>query len=56
MKTRICTCRDELMIDPKEALVIHLVWCPKGYTVRDYDDLPWYKKILTTNPRKLRFW
>ena len=32
-------------------IYVHLAWCPESYVVKDYDALPWYKKLLTSNPR-----
>lgn len=36
-----------------KTLSLHLYGCPKSYTTKDYENLPWYKKILTSNPRSI---
>ena len=50
-----CICKKDMADHgmPIEKVRVHLYWCPKGYTVKNYDKLPWYKKIFEGNPRKL---
>lgn len=47
-----CICAREFLEDPETYKVyVHLMWCPQGYTVKEYDVLPWWKKIFKSNPR-----
>ncbi len=49
-----CICKKDLEFHgmPIKEVRVHLSWCPKSYVVKDYDKLPWYKKLFQTNPRK----
>lgn len=31
--------------------IIHVHWCPEDSEVKEYDALPWYKKLFRFNPR-----
>jgi len=33
-------------------IYIHLLGCPEDFSTKEYDLLPWWKKIYKTNPRK----
>lgn len=50
-----CICRQDLGYGETHPIVLHLLWCPEGYTVKEYDALPWYKKILRIDPRSWRY-
>ena len=43
-----CICKEQLNI---ERVYLHLLWCPQGYSVKEYDKLPWYKKLFRIDPR-----
>jgi len=45
-----CICNRELGRDESKKVWFHLMCCPQGSYVKEYDTLPWYKKILTKNP------
>lgn len=48
-----CYC-NQLMGAPKDRKVyVHLYGCPQDGSRGEYARLPWYKKLLTTNPKKL---
>lgn len=47
-----CLCRKMLNIGDRP-IYVHLMGCPEDYKTKEYDALPWYKKIFNPNPRKL---
>lgn len=55
MKKEKCNCREELMLPDDCPIYLHLVWCVEGYTVKEYDSLPWYRKLFEPNPRKWKY-
>lgn len=52
-KQEKCRCKE--LMPGHEIIFVHLYGCPEDYSIREYDTLPWYKKLLQTNPRK-RYW
>ena len=46
-----CICRSQLCLWDSQKVYVHLIWCPDSYAVKEYDALPWHKKIFTFNPR-----
>lgn len=50
-----CICRKDMMLRDDQPIFLHLMWCPEGYTVKEYDALPWYKRIFKTDPRSYRY-
>lgn len=52
LSTKKCLCA--LMLDiPKERLVMHLMGCPEDWHTKEYEAMPWWKKLLTGNPAKI---
>ena len=46
----VCMCREILN---RKRIYLHLTGCPEDYTTKEYDELSWYKKIISFNPRKV---
>ena len=44
----MCICNHIL---GREKICLHLSGCPESHESKEYDKLPWYKKLTTRNPR-----
>lgn len=54
MKKDKCYCREILYNDfgyKHDRIIYHLSGCPENPETKKYNKLPWYKKILKTNPK-----
>lgn len=54
MKEEKCRCLEILNRDcggDLTRIYIHLMGCPEDLATKEYDVLPWYKKIFQRNPR-----
>lgn len=49
-ENRKCQCKEILGI---ERIYLHLNGCYEDYSMRDYEALSWWKRVFTTNPRKI---
>lgn len=52
MKEDKCVCAQMIGI-PEDRLIIHLMGCSKDWHTKEYDALPWWKKIIVGNPRSI---
>jgi len=54
---RNCVCKEILedFSGHPRVVYIHLLGCPEDYWTKEYEALPWYKKIFTENPEDLYF-
>lgn len=48
--TNNCNCFLELNV-PREKIIVHLMGCEEDWFTKEYDALPWYRKMLRFNPR-----
>lgn len=51
-----CQCIEILQkesLRPITRLILHLTGCPESYTTKEYNLLPWWKKLFAFNPRKI---
>lgn len=54
-QTEKCYCLDILRREGTgvEKIYIHLSGCPEDFATKEYDALPWFKKLFAFNPRNL---
>lgn len=50
MSFPMCQCSKILYGDDTHNIYVHLTGCPEGYEYKEYQELPWWKKIFTQNP------
>lgn len=39
---------------PHDRPILHLTWCVNGQWQKEYDALPWYRKLFANNPADAR--
>ena len=52
MKNEKCRCREIVGYFGNRPLLIHLLGCTDSEEAREYDVLPWYRKMFAWNPHR----
>jgi len=47
---RKCQCKKIL---GRDKIYLHLSGCPEDYWTKEYNEMPWYKKLCYRSPRKI---
>jgi len=49
----MCSCRKILGYDKDRTIYVHLMGCDESEEVKEYDNLHWFEKLFTRDPRGL---
>jgi hypothetical protein len=50
---RKCVCLEVMGRDPaKTPVIVHLLGCPEDSWAKEYDALPWYRRLFRKSPHK----
>ena len=52
-KKKMCSCRKILGYDKDRTIYVHLMGCDESEEVKEYDNLHWFEKLFTRDPRGL---